>query len=286
MSAEKGGLQVALQPLQMMATVDPKAVSAQVQAIQQIMKDCMKEGTHYGKIPGCGEQNSLYKAGSETLLSAFKISVDPEVTEIRDGDHVTYKVRCIGRHMQSGIIIGVGVGEASTAEDKYAWRKVVCQEEFDETPPDRKRKKWSKGSGGTSYSVLQVRTNIADVCNTVLKMGKKRGQVDLCLTGLACSDIFTQDLEDLPEGMLEGDGEGQKAAPKNKYKEKPKSGEAEAGAEQATEKQVNYIRARLNVHKKTETDLCLHMKVGNISEILKSQVNAAVEWANAEPANA
>jgi hypothetical protein len=49
----------------------------------------------------------------------------------------------------------------------------------------------------------QVRTNPADVANTILKMAKKRGLVDAILTVTAASDIFTQDIEDLPDEVRE-----------------------------------------------------------------------------------
>jgi hypothetical protein len=40
----------------------------------------------------------------------------------------------------------------------------------------------------------------ADQYNTVLKMAKKRAQVDATLTAVGASDLLTQDLEDLPSG--------------------------------------------------------------------------------------
>jgi len=201
--------------------IDEKAVVEQVRAIQKIMQTVMKEGTHYGVIPGC-KQPSLYKAGSETLLSAFKISVEPEIEEIRDGDHITVKVRAIGRHMTSGIVVGVGVGECSTAEEKYSWRTSVCDEEYDATKETQRRLKWFKGYARENkppYSVKQVRTNPADLANTVLKMAKKRAQVDLSLTCLAASDIFTQDIEDLPAEYVD-DFQNRDKPANNKYQPK------------------------------------------------------------------
>jgi hypothetical protein len=50
---------------------------------------------------------------------------------------------------------------------------------------------------------MEVRVDPADVANTVLKMAKKRAQIDMTLTATAASDIFTQDLEDLPEDLRE-----------------------------------------------------------------------------------
>lgn len=268
--------------------VDPNAAIAQVAAVQKVMAAVMKEGTHFGKIPGT-DQPSLYKAGAETLLSAFKIAVKPEITETRDGDHISYSVCCIGTHMMTGIFVGGGVGSASTAEEKYAWRAAVCPEEFEATPADRRRVKWNKGKwdeqarvNGPSWSVQQVRTNPSDLANTVLKMAKKRAQIDLTLTALAASDIFTQDLEDLPEEYRDGFTSAQKpqaGKAKNRYQEKSKTGEPQQQASGvASTPQVGMIRARLKAAGKEEIELCQHYKIESIEALPKAQVNAALDW--------
>ena len=178
------------------ALMSAQDLRIQVNAIQQAMQAVMKDGTHFGKIPGT-QKPALYKAGSEILLTMFHISVTPEVDDLSDGDHIRYRVRAVGRHQASGIIVGVGIGEASSAEEKYAWRGAVCDEEYDATEAARRRIKFSKYQGKVEQK-KQVRTNAADLANTVLKMAKKRAQIDMTLTSTAASDIFTQDIEDLP----------------------------------------------------------------------------------------
>ncbi|MGA9670643.1 MAG: hypothetical protein WBQ94_15640 [Terracidiphilus sp.] len=46
---------------------------------------------------------------------------------------------------------------------------------------------------------MQVRQEPADLANTILKMAKKRSQIDATLTVTGASSMFEQDLEDLPE---------------------------------------------------------------------------------------
>ncbi len=273
---------------------DPNAVVAQVKAVQKIMAAVMKEGTHYGRIPGtpADAPPSLFKPGSEVLLSAFKIAVEPQVTVTRDGNHITYEVHCIGRHIATGLVIGIGVGEASTAEDKYAWRAAVCQEEFDETPDDRRRVKWNKGKRGyggapdkPAWSVQQVRTNPADLANTVLKMAKKRAQIDLCLTGLAVSDIFTQDLEDLPaEYIDDATGEVHRQEPKvkanNRYQERQKTGapsENSTAAGSISDGQVRLLKARAGGDAKL-AELLQKFGVDAVENFPKAKVNEALDW--------
>ena len=93
--------------------------------------------------------------------------------------------------------MGERVGEASSEEKKWKWREAVCEAEFEDADPDRRRRKYK--SDGTF--VPQVQMDHYDLSNTILKMAKKRAQVDATLTVCACSDIFSQDLEDLPDDV-------------------------------------------------------------------------------------
>lgn len=170
-------------------------VREHVNLIQEVMRAVMKPDTHYGVIPGC-KQPSLYKAGSEVLLTTFRIAVSVHVEDLSTDDCVRYRVRTVGTHQQSGIVVGEGIGECSSNEEKYKWRKCHNKKEFDATPESRRRIKYGK-----SWEDMQVRTEPADVANTVLKMAKKRAQIDLTLTATAASDIFTQDVEDIPEEL-------------------------------------------------------------------------------------
>lgn len=267
---------------------DPKFVIAQVQAVQKIMRAVMKAGVHYGEIPGT-DKPSLYKQGSEVLLSAFRIAVEPVVREIRDGNHIVYQVQCIGRHIASGLILGTGIGEASTAEEKYAWRAAVCPEEYDATPEDRRRVKWNKGkwdhatrSNGPGWSVNQVRTNPSDLANTVLKMAKKRAQIDMTLTALAASDMFSQDLEDLPPEYLDGqDGPESKPSgtPNNRYQAREKTGAPQSSGPSgvATEGQVKMIRAKVE-NAGLKDSFFAEFAIGDYPELPKAKVNDALEW--------
>jgi hypothetical protein len=135
-------------------------------------------------------------------------------------DEIRYRVR-VKLTAANGNFVGVGIGEASTNEEKFMWRKAVCKEEFEATPEDRKRVKWSKGANG-AYSQDQVRTNISDLANTVLKMAKKRAQIDAILTATAASDIFTQDIEDLPEEIRDEMAGDQEPINKKPHVEPPK----------------------------------------------------------------
>ncbi len=179
-------------------------IKGQVQLIQEVMEAVMIEGKHYGVIPGTPKP-TLYKPGAEKLLATFLIGADPSanIEDLSNDDEIRYRVAVKGFRQATGDLLGVGIGECSSNEEKYKWRKPVCDSEFDEAPTERKRIAWKKGDKGP-YQQKQIRMNPSDVANTILKMAKKRALVDMCLTITAASDIFDQDLEDLPEGLEVG----------------------------------------------------------------------------------
>jgi hypothetical protein len=181
-------------------------VKAQINLIQQVMQGVMKKETHYGTIAGCGDKPALFKAGAEKIMATFRLSADPQIENLSTPDVIHYIVRVRITDV-TGRFLGTGVGECSSREEKYQWRFAVCKEEFDDTPEDQRRIKykrtWNKNT--RKYEITkqsQIKTNPADVANTILKMAKKRGLIDGVLTVTGASDIFAQDLDDLPEEVL------------------------------------------------------------------------------------
>jgi hypothetical protein len=182
----------------------PKEVSDRVKAIHKIMKTLMRPDVHYGTIPGT-QKPTLFKPGAEVLLLTFRIAIEPEITDLSTRDEVRYRVRAFGRHVPTGALAGIGVGECSSKEEKFLWREAICREEYEGTPEDQRRikykRKWDNGRP-SAIKIEQIKVQPADAANAVLKRAKKRAQVDFCLTAMAASDIFTQDVEDLPDGYL------------------------------------------------------------------------------------
>jgi hypothetical protein len=198
----------------------PSTMVNQIQLIQHVMKDVMKENEHYGKIPGCGDKPTLLKAGAEKLSLTFRLAPSYEVTEKEMGNnHREYYVKCTLTHIPTDKVFGQGVGACSTMEGKFRFRKgeLLCPACGKATIIKGKKEfggGWlcygKKGGCGVKWtdaenpfdgiSVDRVEhDNPADYYNTVLKMAKKRAHVDAVLTATAASDIFTQDIEDMPE---------------------------------------------------------------------------------------
>lgn len=163
-------------------------VRAQVNQIQYLMQSVLREGEHYGRVPGTGKdaKPTLFQSGAEKIAYMFKLVPKYEVTRSDyQGGHREYQVECTLSSREGGEVMGYGVGLCSTLESKYRYRS-----------------KWVNGA-----KQRYDNPDIADVWNTVLKMAKKRAFVDAVKSTTAASDIFTQDVEDMPAYLL---GRGQR----------------------------------------------------------------------------
>jgi hypothetical protein len=184
-------------------------IISHVALVQEVMRAVMKPDVHYGVIPGTGDKPTLLKQGAEVLCMAFRVADSYQVEDLSTADTVRYRVTCIGTHQASGIVLGSGMGEASSGEEKYKWRKAF-DEEFNATPENLRRIKKGK------YTTKQIRTETADLANTILKMANKRAKIAMTINVTACGDMFGQDLEDMDEALrdhLMRHGEDPGAAP-------------------------------------------------------------------------
>lgn len=253
-------------------------------AIIEAIKSVMKVGVDFGVIPGTPKP-TLYKPGSEKILSMFGFSVTPTVEDLSTPDTIRYRVHAAVTNVATGEILGVGIGEASSAESKYQWRRVVCREEWDETPEDRRRLKWKEGKNGTYYSVQQVRAEMEDIANTVLKMAKKRAQIDATLTVTAASDFFSQDVADLKESGFDLDREDAPPAqePRQELEKKPVPSAAPPGEPVVTTLQAKRFWAvaleRTNDYKQIMSYLKDVLGIPSKDLIPESRYEDAMKWA-------
>ena len=208
-------------------------VMAQIRAIQELMKQAMKPGEHYGIIPGTSRKDkdgkemakpSLLKPGAEKICMMFRLAPSYQITAVEyAGAHIEYRLVCTLTHIRTGEIWGQGVGSCSTMETKYRFRNQKT-DTGEPIPDDYKTNKGHYRAQGFVaakdendqwiWAKLErvEHDNPADYYNTALKISKKRSLVDATLTATAASDFFTQDLEDMAENGLIVDNEKKESA--------------------------------------------------------------------------
>jgi len=257
----------------------------QIQHIQRVMRDVMIEGVHFGKVPGTPKP-SLWKPGAEVLCAVFHISPTFRTEAERTADAIRFSVVCVGTHQATGVLLGEGVGECSTDEAKFKWRAPVCPQEYADTSELRRRLKWYRAANGGEQQ-QQVRTEPADSSNTVWKMAAKRAQVAMVLNVLAASDIFSQDLEDLPEGALDdGTGRTQTQRAGRTQTRAPKSNKAPEQSAIATQPQQKLIRVKLDQAGISAQECCDQFSIESLAELPFAAVNDVLAWITKHAAEA
>ncbi len=255
-------------------------IKSQVNLIQQVMREVMKDGEHYGTVPGCGEKKVLLKSGSEKLMLTFRLSNDLEVETVEMPNfHREFRVKAT-IYAPTGQRLGTGVGSCSTMESKYRFRsgpventgKLVPKEFWDNRESNPGKAQEILGGKGFNYKKIGTKyyivkqgerveyDNPADHYNTVLKMAKKRALVDAVLTSTAASDIFTQDLEE--DDLQEGAGAGET------FRGSPASSETSSvrsGAEQQHEQHHDGSHEQEgNVQKASHDELVAYLNGKNV----------------------
>lgn len=201
------------QPIVSMISVDD--LSARVEAMHDVSRRVMKEGVHYGKIPGV-DKPCLFLPGAEILACAFQLAPKYSVivTEL-PGGHRDYRVTC-SLYAGGSVFVGEGVGSCSTMESKYRFRSggLTCPDCGSGALLKDKRGDghfcWAKKGGcGAKFPANDPRIssqspgrtecdNPADFYNTAEKMACKRALVSAIKTPTGASEVFTVDLEDDP----------------------------------------------------------------------------------------
>jgi hypothetical protein len=182
--------------------LQPEVVVAAMNKIttfQGMIQRNLKEGHDYGVIPGT-QKPTLFKPGAEKILMLMGVTSEYEVIEqVNDyaGGFFAYTVRCT--LSKGGTKITEGLGHANTKEARYTNRWVTEKKIPEGIDKETLQCREKEGNWGTYKEYCLANSDGFTLANTVLKMAKKRSQVDATLTIASLSEIFTQDLEDLQD---------------------------------------------------------------------------------------
>ncbi|WP_411821231.1 hypothetical protein [Leptospira sp. 'Mane'] len=180
------------------------------QIIQKLMKDVLREGEHYGNIPGT-DKPTLLKPGAENLCFTFRLCprIQDQIRDLGNG-HREVISTCSIYSVESGDLLASVSGSCSTMESKYRYRGNGFQVTGEPIPQDsremkseyRKKGYGMKNINGEWYWVRYTggkleNPDLADTWNTVLKIAQKRALIAAVLVSLAVSDMYNQDLDDM-----------------------------------------------------------------------------------------
>jgi hypothetical protein len=184
------------QPLALPDHTSALAQLKRVREFQATVRELFVVNHDYGVIPGTGNKPTLLKPGAEKLTKLLGLADTYDFvdrTEDFEHDFFNYTVRCRLVSMATGQIVAEGLGNCNSHESKYRWRW-AWPRDLSEPEKVGLKTRTLKG-GGVQYRVEN--DDVASLVNTIIKMAKKRAQVDAALSAGRLSEVFTQDLEDM-----------------------------------------------------------------------------------------
>lgn len=206
---------------------------AQFEAIQEFVKDVLKESVaedkekgieakdgDYGRVPGIAKP-FLFKSGAEKIAALFGYApVYVTLEKIEDfGERAVngfffYRYRCDLTSKNTGAVMGSGIGSCNSKEERYRWAQTerVCpncqkaaiikgKKEYGGGWLCFQKKggcgnKWPDGDRSIeSQSTERVEREAFSLVNTIDKMAQKRALVAAVLIATGTSALFTQDEE-------------------------------------------------------------------------------------------
>jgi len=173
-----------------------------INKFQQVVHACMIKDSDYGVIPGTTKP-TLLKPGAEKIAKLLGLADTYEILDKAEEwkmPFFRYLIKCKLVHVGMNAVISEGMGECNSMESKYRWRWVSerdLPEGADKSNLVTQERKSSKTGGHWTVYRLD-NDDIYSQVNTILKMAKKRALVDAALSAGRLSDVFTQDIEDIP----------------------------------------------------------------------------------------
>lgn len=125
--------------------------------------------------------------------------------------------------------------------------------------------------------------------NKALKMAAKSAHIDATLRMAGLSEIFTQDLEDMPHALLEGDatpppaaapvaGGGAAAPAREERPQRERAASWHHSDRLATERQVRLIRVKLDQARIPEDEFLGRFGIPDVGALPFTRVNEALDW--------
>ena len=206
--------------------IDVGRVVAMRAAVEQVIKEVLREGEHFGIIPGTEKaaertgkkpKKALLQPGAEVLCQVFRLRPQfEELNLIEREDFLAIKIKCKLYNSVTGELVGEAIGSANSREEKYVSQTTVrvcpqCGKPAIIKGKDEYGGGWlcyvKKEGCGAKFADDDKRmiqdqggvinsTKVWGLYHTLESIAQKRAYVKATRNATATSDIFTD--EDAP----------------------------------------------------------------------------------------
>ncbi len=151
-------------------------IQADIALADALVEKVLEAGVDYGLHPGTQSQ-ALKDPGANTIINAFNCYPKAEVLfrEVSD-TRISYVIDIALISREDGLAKSTGTGACTTQETRYGYRWVDNPEPFGY---DRASLKKRTRDGRTTYRI--VNPDWSELENTILKMARKRAEVDAAM---------------------------------------------------------------------------------------------------------
>lgn len=200
-----------------------------IELFQKTVHEQLSQGTDFDTIPGTGSKPTLLKPGAEKILMILGLTSKYEIIDKVEDNQKGFFSYTIKSFLYKGDqLITEGLGNSNTKERKFASRDGFTMQ------------------------------------NTVLKMAKKRAQVDAALTVGSLSNLFTQDVEDM----------GIPKKPETRVQRKVIN---KVTAEQE-EKIATLIQRLKKISGLSDSEVFERLKINSIPDLSEEQAKRCIPW--------
>ena len=166
-----------------------ETIAHNIRQSERLVFSVLEKDIDYGRIPGT-PQDGLWDPGASKIINAFNAYPDYKVLHhVEEDSLISYTIQTMLVSRESQMVVGSGIGAASTRETKYKYRWVPDPKSYGYPEEEIKTLKFKDGK----YRITNP--EYGELVNTMAKMACKRAEVDAAQSlpgvGSALRKLFT-----------------------------------------------------------------------------------------------
>ena len=166
-----------------------ETIAHNIRQAERLVFSVLEKDIDYGRIPGVS-QEGLWDPGASKIINAFNAYPDYKTLHhVEEDNLISYTMQSLLISRETQMVVGSGIGAASTREPKYKYRWVKDPENYGYSGEEIKTFKVKDGK----YRIPNP--EYGELVNTMAKMACKRADVDAAQSlpgvGSALRKLFT-----------------------------------------------------------------------------------------------
>tara|TARA_R100000458_G_C8275591_1_gene250709 strand:+ start:661 stop:1503 length:843 start_codon:yes stop_codon:yes gene_type:complete len=170
----------------------PELVKRQMGLVQSLLKDVLRDGVHFGTVPGV-DKPFLFQPGADKIHLMFNLMPRYEIVSKQETENlISYMVECSIIHRGTGNVFGTALACCNSREDKYRFKNIP-EWKASESDKESAIEVIQKQGRNGNFTMYKVEIDPWAIQETLIAMAQKRAKVSATRNCLAVSDLFNID---------------------------------------------------------------------------------------------